>query len=1201
MSSEESEIGLEREAVESMLERPRDVRTLLDTLPIAVFVAHDPECRRITGNRAAHEILRVPVGVNLSKSAPAGQEPLQFQLYRDGRELTPEELPVQRAARGEAIRDEEVRHVFEDGVVRNLLVSAAPLRDGAGRVRGAIATALDITDRKRVEAELRDSQRDLTDFFENANVGLHWVGPGGVILRANQAELDMLGYEREEYIGRHIRDFHADGPVIDDILARLLRGETLHDYPARLRCKDGSIRDVLINSSGAFQEGRFLHTRCFTRDVTERKQAEEALRESEARYRALIESQAEMLCRFRPDGTILFVNEAYARARETTVESLLGRNFWEFVAEEDRPAVRSMLERLTPEAPDVRIENRFETSGGPRWTLWTNRALAFDAEGRVTEAQSTGIDITDRVEAELALREREERYELVLAGAQAAIWDWDVPNGRVAFSPRWKELRGLADAEVSDREEEWSERIHPEDVERVMEAVRAHFEGNTPVFAAEYRVRHRDGHWVWILDRGLARRDAQGHVVRMAGSETDITVRKRAEEALRRRLVDLQTIYALSAKVARTAEIGEIVEAAMDGLIDAVGADRVSVLLFDDADVMRFRGWRGLSEEYRRRVDGHSQWTPRDVEARPLSIRDVEEDETLGELRGVILREGIRALSVIPLVSGGRLRGKFMVYYDLPHVFTDAELQLCETIAGHVAYSMERAQAQGALEENEERLRNAVDAADVGTWRVDLGTGLDTRDGSLNRILGLEAKETTQPVADFFSRLHPDDQGRADEAWRAALAGKDAYDLECRIVRPQGDVRWIRDRGRVVRDRTGAPLYATGAVADITDRRKAEEALREADRRKDEFLAILSHELRNPLAPLMNVLEIMKREEVDAGLPERVREVMERQLDHLVRLVDDLLDVSRISRGKIELRREQVDLGRVVRDAIETVHPLCERNEHELDVELPTTPVYVDADPVRLTQAVGNLLNNASKYTERGGRIELTVRVEDSHAVIGVRDDGIGIDPEQLPRIFDMFSQGEDPLRRSGSGLGIGLALVRSLVELHGGVVEARSAGLGRGSEFTVRLPLGDSGDSRSTRERSEAHGSPSVSRRILVVDDYRDAAETLAVLLEAGGHDVHVAFDGPEAVAAVAELRPDMVLLDLGLPKLGGYEVARRIRESEGEARTVLVALTGWGQEEDRRRTAEAGFDHHMVKPPDVRALLTLLADGSDVNGHDG
>lgn len=927
---------------EPMLEGDGDVRTLLETLPIAVFVAHDPECRRITGNRGAHELLRVPMDGNLSKSAPAGQEPAHFRVYRDGVELSPDELPVQRAARGEAIRDEELKHVFEDGVVRNLLLSAAPLRDGAGRVRGSIATALDITDRKRVEAELRDSQRDLADFFENANVGLHWVGPDGVILRANQAELDMMGYERGEYVGRDIRDFHVDRRVIDDILTRLQRGETLHDYPARLRCKDGSIRDVLINSSGAFEEGRFQHTRCFTRDVTERK---------------------------------------------------------------------------------------------------------------------------------------------------------------------------------------------------------------------------------------------------------------RAEEALRRRLVDLQTIYALSAKVARTAEIGEIVEAAMDALIDAVGADRVSVLLFDDDGVMRFRGWRGLSEEYRRSVDGHSPWTPQEVDARPFSIGDVEEDETLGELRGVILREGIRALSFIPLVSGGRVRGKFMVYYDRPRELTEGEQQLCETVAGHVAYAMERAQAQRALEENEERLRNAVDAADVGTWRVDLGTGFDTRDGSLNRILGLEAKKTTQPVKDFFSRLHPDDQARADEAWRAALAGADVYDLECRIVRPQGDVRWIRDRGRVVRDRAGAPIYATGAVVDITDRRRAEEALREADRRKDEFLATLSHELRNPLAPLMNVLEIMKREEVDAGLPERARDVMERQLDHLVRLVDDLLDVSRISRGKIELRRERIELGSVVRDAVETVRPLCEEKDQELDVELPTAPTYVDADPVRLTQAVGNLLNNASKYTARGGRIELTVRAEDGDGVIRVRDDGIGIDAEQLPRIFDMFSQVEDPMRRSRGGLGIGLALVKNLVELHGGEVEARSAGLGRGSEFSVRLPLGDPGDEGSARERPEVRGSASVSRRILVVDDNRDAAETLTLLLQAGGHDVHVAFDGPEAVAAARELRPDMILLDLGLPKLDGYEVARRIRESERQPGTLLIALTGWGQEEDRRRTAEAGFDHHMVKPPDVRALLTLLADGSEAD----
>ena len=373
------------------------------------------------------------------------------------------------------------------------------------------------------------------------------------------------------------------------------------------------------------------------------------------------------------------------------------------------------------------------------------------------------------------------------------------------------------------------------------------------------------------------------------------------------------------------------------------------------------------------------------------------------------------------------------------------------------------------------------------------------------------------------------------------------------------------------------------------------QALREADRRKDEFLATLAHELRNPLAPIRNALQILKMPRLDAATVERSRDMMERQVHQLVRLVDDLLDVSRVMRGKIELRKERVELATVVARAVETVQPLIEAQGHELTVNLPAESFSLEADPVRLAQVVGNLLTNAAKYTEPNGRIWLAAQRESNEAVLRVRDSGIGIAPDMLPKVFDLFVQVDHAVTRSQGGLGIGLTLVKNLVEMHHGTVEAHSEGLEQGSEFVIRLPLlSQEGPQRLEEGNGEAaqEPAPSSGQRLLVVDDNRDAADSLAMMLRLQGHEVRVAHNGPTALEMVKGYRPTLVLLDIGMPDMDGYEVARRMRRMPGLEKVVLAALTGWGQQEDRRRTAEAGFDHHLVKPVDPKALESLLAN---------
>jgi signal transduction histidine kinase/CheY-like chemotaxis protein len=374
----------------------------------------------------------------------------------------------------------------------------------------------------------------------------------------------------------------------------------------------------------------------------------------------------------------------------------------------------------------------------------------------------------------------------------------------------------------------------------------------------------------------------------------------------------------------------------------------------------------------------------------------------------------------------------------------------------------------------------------------------------------------------------------------------------------------------------------------LAERLKNEQALRSADRRKDEFLATLGHELRNPLAPIMNSLEIMKLSGAfEDPRTQQAGEVIDRQIHHLNRLVDDLLEVSRITRGVIEVRKEPLDLSAIVKAAVETSRPVLDNLRHQLDVDLDPDPIIVGGDPVRLTQVFANLLNNAAKYTNHGGHISIRTRHDLGEAVISVKDDGIGIAPNVLAQVFDMFMQVDRSTRRSQGGLGIGLTLVRSLVAMHGGSVEARSEGEGLGSEFIVRLPLLI--DKAAAAEQARRM-KPLPSRRILIVDDSRDGGESLATLLRVLGAHVALAHSGRDALECVDSFRPDVVLLDIGMPGMDGYEVARRIRANPANRGISLIALTGWGQEEDRRRSVAAGFNHHLVKPADIEQLRQLL-----------
>jgi two-component system CheB/CheR fusion protein len=445
--------------------------------------------------------------------------------------------------------------------------------------------------------------------------------------------------------------------------------------------------------------------------------------------------------------------------------------------------------------------------------------------------------------------------------------------------------------------------------------------------------------------------------------------------------------------------------------------------------------------------------------------------------------------------------------------------------------------------------------------------------------------------------LHPDDREGAMTEWRRCLREGCDFEIEARHRRYDGHYRWFVSRAVPFRDPGGAILAWFGASSEIHEQKEMQRTLREADRRKDEFLATLAHELRNPLAPIRNALHIMRLKADDPPTVEQARLIMERQLGQMVRLVDDLLDVGRITRGRLELRKERVELATIVKNALDTTRPLIEAAGHRLTVSLPALPVHLDVDPVRLGQVLANLLNNAAKYMDRGGHIWLSAVRGERDVVISVRDEGIGIPCEALPTIFEMFMQVEESLARSRGGLGIGLTLARQLVELHGGSIEAQSQGPGKGAEFRVRMPIVPVVTALDDPRELEPQADLPVSFRILVADDNIDAAESMGIMLRLMGNDVRIVRDGQQAVDEDAGFRPDLALLDIGMPRLNGYDVARFIRHQRWGKEIVLVALTGWGQEEDKRKAAEAGFDHHFTKPVspvDIANLMTQLRAAS-------
>ncbi|MEJ0037056.1 MAG: ATP-binding protein [Gammaproteobacteria bacterium] len=628
-------------------------------------------------------------------------------------------------------------------------------------------------------------------------------------------------------------------------------------------------------------------------------------------------------------------------------------------------------------------------------------------------------------------------------------------------------------------------------------------------------------------------------------------------------------LLAVSGELARIRSPQEVVCTAMARLRERLGAARVSMSELDEArgEALMLRQSNGTGE----RIEVSS--VP--LESFLTAELENRDDHSIG----------------IPLMRAGKRVAQLSVVSIHPREWSASERELVKRVAEIVWPAFEMARADRRVTMSEERLRLAQGVAQIGTWEWDPETRLVWFSDESLELLGLRAETEVALQEEWKGNIHPKHLSHV-YAMLEECATCRTCEVEYRYQHPEQGERWIYSKAGLVEH--AGHRHIVGICLDVTERCRAEEALKDVNRRKDEFLAMLAHELRNPLAPIRNAAQLLNVH--SAGKPEIewARAVIERQTKHLAGLVDGLLDVSRMVSGQIALQKKPVDLAEVVHDAVETSRPLIRLRKHHLTVQLPEQSVLLEADPTRLSQVISNLLNNAAKYTEEGGQIRLDAAVDNGVVTLRVRDTGLGIDPELLPHIFDLFTQAERTPDRSEGGLGIGLTLVKRLVELHGGTVEALSEGLGSGAEFIARLPaLADAGAravEKATVRVPVAAPADARSLRILIVDDNVDAADSIAMLLNMEGHETRAVNSARAALLAVPDFKPEVVLLDIGLPEMDGYEVARRLRAQNGERRMRLVAVTGYGQPADRRRAHAAGFDEHMVKPVEPTVLQDFL-----------
>ena len=891
------------------------------------------------------------------------------------------------------------------------------------------------------------------------------------------------------------------------------------------------------------------------------------LERSQTHLASLIRQTAAGIVEADLDLRILSANDTFCRIVGRARADVIGQRVDLLTHPDDRAANHDALAVLRRDGQPFEIENRLLRADGT--TVWVSKIVSPIVEaGRPgpSSVLAVVVDVTARREAEARSRDNAERLQLAAEAADLGIWSWDARLDKPTWeNERMFDIMGVErGAEPFNNDRFLSEVAHPDDVAPYLQAVGAAVAGDRP-FHFECRFRHRpSGEWRWVELTGRMHHDAAGEPHRMIGAAADISARKRMIDQLR----DAQ------ARLQATLSAGEI---------GTWMFDLQAYKLYADPNMARLHGVSQADVAEASPQAYLATIHPDDLPAIRASLARARET---GELYDCIYR--VRGADGCERTVHARGRVEFDdgVAARLPGVVIDVTRQRA---------------VEAQLREREQRYRTLISSIDEGFCLVEVlydaaGRPVDHRILEVNTAFERHTG-VTDPIGKTASQLVPG----IEQYWNELYAGVAQNGVPVRIVQHNDAARRWYDVFVAKADGPAANQVAI-VFRDISAQRESDDALRRladdlarANRRQNEFLATLAHELRNPLAPIRTGLDLMRLNPGNAASLAKVRGMMERQVNHLIHLVNDLLDLARIQSGKIELKRERVVLQEVAANAVEAALPQVQARGHTLTVDAPPQPMVLDADPNRLVQLVANLLTNAAKYTPEGGRIALALRVEHHDALVEVSDNGIGIPAEALPTLFEMFSQSRHGSNYAQGGLGIGLSLVKRLAEQHGGSVAATSAGPGQGSCFTLRLPLAPDAP-ESTQAGQPAIKAPSAAPvpvptqlRILIADDNRDAAELLAQSLQLDGHTVDVVHDGRAALAAVHGSKPDLALLDIGMPGMNGYELAEAIRREPALDGVVLAAVTGWGAEEDLERSRRAGFDRHLTKPVDLASIAAL------------
>ncbi len=916
------------------------------------------------------------------------------------------------------------------------------------------------------------------------------------------------------------------------------------------------------------------------------------------RLSAIVASSSDAILGKSLDGIITSWNAGATRLFGFSAEEMIGQSSTRMIppGRNDEEAV--IIARITAGERIDHYETARVAKDGREIDVSLTISPVKDAKGNVAGISTILRDIGDRKRTEQALRESEERLRFALSGARAAAWQWNMLTNEQIWSSDSYLLHGRDPKLGPPSYQDWLACLHPDDRAPVERALREALEGRALEHRTEYRVLFPTGEERWLASLAKVDYAPGGSPVRMSGINLDITEQKRVEQELQRLNQTLRAYSASGWALVRATDETSFLREICRIVVEDCGHAMVWVgyAEHDAEQSLRPVAHAGFDDGYLNEI--RLTWADREHGRGPAgrAIRaghhvifdDLRNDPDFEPWREAALRRGYAACISLPLTVNDEKLGALTIYSGRSHAFNEADVSLLQILAEDLSHGIgvlrlraERASREAALRSSEARFRALVEQATDGIFVADArGAYIDVNSAGC-AMLGYAREELLRlTIADV---VDPKEVERIGPEV-ARFEGEEMVVSEWCFRRKDGSNFTGEVRGRQCAD---GRLQAI--VIDITERKARERDLREADQRKDEFLSMLAHELRNPLAPIRYAARVLGKLNVDEPRVQWARDVIERQVAHLARLVDELLDISRIARGKITLKKARVELSELVRQACEAAQPLMSAKGHRFDVMLPERRVTIDGDLVRLVQVLQNLLDNAAKYTPERGRIELVAGLSGGEVEIEVRDNGAGIPASLLPEVFELFRQGEHGPDRSQGGLGIGLTLVRQLVELHGGRVEARSAGLGQGASFTVRLPAALD----AVEDPSPTEGGPlaePAGLRVLVVDDDVAVAESTAMLLRLEGHEIRCANSGEAALRLCREFQPEAVLLDIGLPGQDGYEIARKIRSLPSGAELKLIAVSGYGHEAAVARGRAAGFDRYLVKPVDPEKLSALL-----------